>query len=99
MFVTNCEILRITWTRNKSKRMSDRKIPLDDKNSPVTKSNESPAQKTSATKSRYAPTPSSMSKVSSSQSSGMRQFKKCKSATFQIDGQTYTIGKNNCGNI
>ncbi|KFB52480.1 hypothetical protein ZHAS_00020723 [Anopheles sinensis] len=28
-----------------------------------------------------------------SQSAGMRVFKKCKSATFQIDGHTYTIGK------
>lgn len=24
---------------------------------------------------------------------GMKLFKKCKSATFQIDGATYTIGK------
>uniref|UniRef100_A0A182JEV7 Uncharacterized protein n=1 Tax=Anopheles atroparvus TaxID=41427 RepID=A0A182JEV7_ANOAO len=29
-----------------------------------------------------------------SQSAGMRVFKKCKSATFQIDGHTYTIGKH-----
>ena len=28
-----------------------------------------------------------------SQTAGMRVFKKCKSATFQIDGHTYTIGK------
>uniref|UniRef100_A0A182SFE7 Uncharacterized protein n=1 Tax=Anopheles maculatus TaxID=74869 RepID=A0A182SFE7_9DIPT len=27
-----------------------------------------------------------------SQTAGMRVFKKCKSATFQIDGHTYTIG-------
>lgn len=29
----------------------------------------------------------------SSQLAGMRVFKKCKSATFQIDGHTYTIGE------
>lgn len=28
-----------------------------------------------------------------SQLAGMRVFKKCKSATFQIDGHTYTIGE------
>lgn len=29
----------------------------------------------------------------------VKLFKKCKSATFQIDGQTYTIGRVRCGSL
>jgi len=42
-----------------------------------------------------ATAPAAPTATSSAGSFAAKLFKKCKSATFQIDGQTYTIGKSN----